>query len=274
MKIIHLLIILLIIVLVYFFYRPYILETFGGIKEVKFYSRENYFLNLLFKLNDRNTYYQTRINFFQQLPRIYLELLTIVCLTGLILFEVFQGNSLLNLIPQLTVFLAASFRVIPSANKILSQLQVIKVCNASIELIHNDFFNLDYQVLKTETSPFPSQVNDFRTLELKNIFFRYDISQEDILKNLNDGTVAISTEDIFRRDSLFTNFEDTRPRNLDEIINVNNGGAFVIESSNPNTFNYREFFFIDLRFKKWLERFFFLFCKFGRKFVCFSDEFV
>ena len=104
---------------------------------------------------------------------------------GLLLVEVFQGNSLLNLIPQLTVFLAASFRVIPSANKILSHAQVIKVCNASIELIHNDFLNLDYQVLKTETSPFPLQVNDFRTLELKNIFFRYDISQEDILKNLN-----------------------------------------------------------------------------------------
>lgn len=65
-----------------------------------------------------------------------------------------------------------------------------------------------------------------------------------ILKNLNDGKVAISTEDIFRRDSLFTNFADTSPRNLDDIINVNNA-AFVIESRNPNTFNYREFFFID-----------------------------
>lgn len=165
--------------------NKYILETFGGIKEVKFYGRENYFLRILFKLNDRNTFYQSRINFFQQLPRIYLELLTIICLIGLLLVEVFQGNSLLNLIPQLTVFLAASFRVIPSANKILSHAQVIKVCNASIELIHNDFLNLDCQVLKTENSLFPSQVNDFRTLKLKNIFFRYDISQEDILKNLN-----------------------------------------------------------------------------------------
>jgi len=165
--------------------NKYTLETFGGIKEVKFYGRENYFLNKLFNLNDRNTFYQSRINFFQQLPRIYLELLTIICLIGLLLLEVFQGNSLLNLIPQLTVFLAASFRVIPSANKILSHTQVIKVCNASIELIYNDFLKLDSPVMKTEPYPCHKEVDEFRSLEMKNIFFRYDLSQEDSLKNLN-----------------------------------------------------------------------------------------
>ena len=65
-----------------------------------------------------------------------------------------------------------------------------------------------------------------------------------ILKNPNDGTIAISTEDIFRRDSLFTNFEDTSSRNLGEMINVTNA-AFVIESMDPNIFNYRSFFFTD-----------------------------
>jgi hypothetical protein len=65
-----------------------------------------------------------------------------------------------------------------------------------------------------------------------------------ILKNPNDGTIAISTEDIFRRDSLFTNFENTSPRNLGEMIDVTNA-AFVIENRNPNTFNYRSFFFTD-----------------------------
>jgi ABC-type multidrug transport system fused ATPase/permease subunit len=165
--------------------NKYTLETFGGIKEVKFYGRENYFLNKLFNLNDRNTFYQSRINFFQQLPRIYLELLTILCLIGLLLLEVFQGNSLLNLIPQLTVFLAASFRVIPSANKILSHTQVIKVCNASIELIYNDFLNLDCPVMKTEPFLSYKEVDEFRSLEMKNIFFRYDLNQEDSLKNLN-----------------------------------------------------------------------------------------
>lgn len=165
--------------------NKYILETFGGIKEVKFYSRENYFLNKLFELLDKNTFYQSRINFFQQLPRIYLELLTIICLIGLLLLEVFQGNSLLNLIPQLTVFLAAAFRVIPSANKILSQAQVIKVSNVSIDLIYNDFLNLEHKFLKTESYSIPNQIDEFKTLELKNIFFRYDLIKKDTLKNLN-----------------------------------------------------------------------------------------
>jgi hypothetical protein len=65
-----------------------------------------------------------------------------------------------------------------------------------------------------------------------------------ILKNPNDGTIAISTEDIFRRDSLFTNFENTSPRNLGEMIDATNA-AFRIESMDPNVFNYRTFFFTD-----------------------------
>lgn len=64
-----------------------------------------------------------------------------------------------------------------------------------------------------------------------------------ILKNPNDESVPITTEEIFRRDSLFTNFENTQPRNLGEMIDVTNA-AFVIDGDN-DVFNYRNFFFVN-----------------------------
>jgi len=73
-----------------------------------------------------------------------------------------------------------------------------------------------------------------------------EVCRGSILKNPSDASVPITTEEIFRRDSLFVNFENTRPRNLDEIIDVTHG-SFLIQDNDRNVFNYRNFFFVDPR---------------------------
>jgi hypothetical protein len=76
-----------------------------------------------------------------------------------------------------------------------------------------------------------------------------------ILKILNSSIMESSTQDIFKRDSLFKNFANSMPRDLDTMIDVTNA-AFkidpeVIQNANGanvedfNTFNYRRFFFTD-----------------------------
>lgn len=80
-----------------------------------------------------------------------------------------------------------------------------------------------------------------------------EVCRGSILKNPSDASVPITTEEIFRRDSLFVNFENTRPRNLDEIIDVTNNGSFLIESDDNNVFNYRNFFFVDPSDRKLVE---------------------
>ena len=65
-----------------------------------------------------------------------------------------------------------------------------------------------------------------------------------ILKNPSNVSVPITSEEIFRRDSLFINFENTEPRNLNEISDVTHG-SFEIENDDNNVFNYRNFFFVN-----------------------------
>lgn len=165
--------------------NKYILESFGGIKEIKFYERENYFFSKLLTLNKLNTYVQSRINFLQQVPRLYLELITIMCLVGIIFIELYFGGSLLILIPQLTVFLAATFRIIPSANKILTQAQVIKVSNASIDLVYQELSTPNVSNFNNFTFEGHQNTFLFKSLELRNISFRYNLNEDLILNNLN-----------------------------------------------------------------------------------------
>jgi hypothetical protein len=76
-----------------------------------------------------------------------------------------------------------------------------------------------------------------------------------ILKILNGSIMESSTQDIFKRDSLFKNFANSVPRDLDTMIDVTNA-AFKIDPEviqnaqgvnveDFNTFNYRRFFFTD-----------------------------
>ena len=65
-----------------------------------------------------------------------------------------------------------------------------------------------------------------------------------ILTNPSNVTQPITTEQIFRRDSLFVNFANTSPRNLNQMIDATNA-AFLIDDAEANVFNYRKFFFVD-----------------------------
>jgi hypothetical protein len=76
-----------------------------------------------------------------------------------------------------------------------------------------------------------------------------------ILKILNGSIMESSTQDIFKRDSLFKNFTTSVPRDLVAMIDVTNA-AFKIDPvfiqnaqgvniEDLNTFNYRSFFFTD-----------------------------
>jgi hypothetical protein len=68
-----------------------------------------------------------------------------------------------------------------------------------------------------------------------------------ILVDPKDPTKEIKTEDIFKRDSLFVNFNDggnTLSRILAEITDIAHA-SFVVEDPNANIFNYRSFFMVD-----------------------------
>jgi ABC-type multidrug transport system fused ATPase/permease subunit len=108
-----------------------------------------------------------------------------MCLVGIILIELYFGGSLLILIPQLTVFLAATFRIIPSANKILTQAQVIKVSNASIDLVYQELSTSDVSYFNDFTFEGHQNTILFKSLELKNISFKYNLNEDLILNNLN-----------------------------------------------------------------------------------------
>ncbi|MDC0916613.1 ABC transporter ATP-binding protein [Flavobacteriaceae bacterium] len=156
------------------------MESLSGIKDVKLLVKESFFdkqyLKNIYKRVRVSSYHQT----FTQLPRIYLELLTVIGLILFIQLMFYKGSSTTQVMTTLGVFVAATFRMIPSINRILSALQNLKYSSASVDIIFDEFKDQKIKIEEEEKlTPFKFQ----NSITIENLSFRY--KKENVLKQIN-----------------------------------------------------------------------------------------
>lgn len=168
-----------------------VLESLSGVKEIKILMKESFFKKLhLENINGRvrvSSNHQT----FTQLPRIYLELITVFGLIIFIQIMFFKGDDSTKIITTLGIFIAATFRMIPSINRMLSSLQNLKYYSSSVEIIFNEFknhFTTKYDKRDLISIPFS------KSIRIQNLIFSYNkqIILNDIFLDIHKGdTIGI-----------------------------------------------------------------------------------
>ena len=154
-------------------------QSFQGIEEVKVYDLKNFILenfkkttNLLFR-NNAISY------FLKKLPKIYIELIFLIfCIALLFILKNINYN-FIEILPLITFYLAASFKVLPSATKILNSFTVFRFCNSAVNNIYND--------LKDDTEEFfglKKNIKFENEIKLKDVSFFFD-DKKKILNNIN-----------------------------------------------------------------------------------------
>ena len=160
-----------------------LLQSLHGIKDVKIYNRQNYFVDIFNDYLNKRTKVNTYYNTLQQFPRPYLELLSILGITILVSIMSFQNKSLVIIISTVAVFITAAFRMIPSLNRIMSSTQNIKYANSVVNALYNELKNLNYHIKNTDLQI--NQTLDFKKITITNISFQY-------INNKNFGLKDIS----------------------------------------------------------------------------------
>lgn len=111
-------------------------EGLGGAKDVLVLGREQEFLNQYAEHNMRTARVTQLQKTLQQLPRLWLEILAISGLAVLVLVMLAQGRALNLIVPILGLFAAAAFRLLPSANRIISAIQSLRYGMPVIDILH------------------------------------------------------------------------------------------------------------------------------------------
>ena len=155
-------------------------HSFTGIKQIKVSGSENFFSNIFNFHNTKTTYSSVMHDFIIQIPRYVLEIFAVGSLFILILVFFRQNLNYTDLIPLLGVYAVASFKILPSANRLTQALNQIRSGVPTVELLHNELNKL--QIIKKQNEKFDKK--EFKSLKINNLNFSY-IEQKNVLNNVN-----------------------------------------------------------------------------------------
>ena len=157
-------------------------QGFSSIKEIKIMNKLEFYIKSFTSQNKFTNDTQFKQDFALSLPRLWLELLTVIGFSVLLFLLMDVKNEVANLIPTLGFFTAAAFKIIPSITKIINSLQLIKFAMPAAKTYIQEFINFHE---KTTTNEGLEKLEFKKIIDVKNVNFTYPNSTKKILNNIN-----------------------------------------------------------------------------------------
>ena len=156
-------------------------QGLGGAKDVKILGRELDFLAQYNKHNEGSASVARKQKTLADIPRLWIELLAVGGLAALVLVLLAQSTALDALLPILGLFAAASFRIAPSANRIMGALQNLRYSLPVINTLYDEI-----QLLDNTPPPQRSALLPFKhNLQLEHIHYRYNNAEHQALNDIS-----------------------------------------------------------------------------------------
>jgi ABC-type multidrug transport system fused ATPase/permease subunit len=160
-------------------------EGFRAIKDIKMFNKEKEFF-LKFK-NKIDTYNKcaAKIQYFNILPRLFLEFITILVMLFLVTFLFFSGSSLNDILVLLALYAVAAFRILPSINRLLNSYQNLSFGLVSLDTIYNDYKFFSKNKNRNSIVSESKKIFLKKNIDLKNITFVYPENNKVIFDNIS-----------------------------------------------------------------------------------------
>ena len=162
-----------------------LMQGLGGIKIIKVLKKEKNFLKEFNRYNIQTNFYRFLSNFITSLPRFILEIIVVIIATISLIFLSLKDISGAEIFLKASVFGFAAFRLLPSLNRIIGSYERFRVCKFQINTVYTqmNFQHFSKFDLKKESNF--TQIDEFKSLKLKNIYFKFEEDQKDILIDVN-----------------------------------------------------------------------------------------
>ena len=158
-------------------------EALSGIKNLKLNGNESEFVKQYSIPSKLHAKYTTQNSLITQMPRYLVETISFSGIVGIIIYFIYQGERVDEVIPLISIFALASYRLAPALQQIYHSISQIKYTLPAINLLINDIKD-DNEILFKAFSDkgFPEYKS---SLVLNNISFRYLNSNRDSLCNIS-----------------------------------------------------------------------------------------
>ena len=158
-------------------------QIFSGIKEIKVLNNGTFFVKKF-----ENTYHNQAENtrkysLVNVIPKYLIEM---VCISGIMLYlaiNIMFNKNYESIIPQLAVFVAAAYKLLPTVNSLYAYFNSIIYSKVSIDYVYDNIKETE----KNETNDYINEkeilpVEFHENIQLDKVHFEYDESSKVILK--------------------------------------------------------------------------------------------
>ena len=160
-----------------------LLQTFTMIKEIKIFKKEKYFIDQFYKEESRFQTFQRKAFIIRSYLKPFFEMLFVVGVLLFFNFKTLSNNQITDTLPEIAILTVVLLRLIPSMNKIITSLQRQNQYHATIEAVSSDLA-VDENILISKNFK-NINIYDFKSIELKNISFKYPEKDNYILENFS-----------------------------------------------------------------------------------------
>jgi ABC-type multidrug transport system fused ATPase/permease subunit len=155
-------------------------QGLGGAKDVKLLGREQEFLTEFGRHNTGYARVGGRFGFLTQLPRLWLEFLAVSGLAALVLVMLWHGRSVESLLPALGLFGVGAFRLMPSANRVLSGVQNMRYGMPVVGMLHAELRDLPPTAAPARGQPLRFE----DALRMENVTVQYPAGERPALRSV------------------------------------------------------------------------------------------
>ena len=176
-----------------------IIDFIQGFNEIRTFNKSKFFLD---RFDESSKQYTNQASYYatiQLMPRYILEISLIVYICLFILLGHFLKIESSALVYDISIFFAASIRILPSLNQIIGNANHIRYSKKHLndlylELTKDDISNeINFNTI-TENDEFK-----FETIEFKNVSFKFDSNSKNIIENLSFKIKCGQNVNIFGR---------------------------------------------------------------------------
>ena len=161
-------------------------EALLGIKDVKVYRVENYFVRRYLKWQNRLSTQLVDFNLFSNLPAISMNVIGFGILLVILLYLVVTRGNLIALLPTIGLIAVCVQRLLPSANRISSSVAVVRRYKPVVYIVRKIIDDLLVINAKVRTRvEKESKITFQHRLSLKDVYYRYPHSDRYVLSGVS-----------------------------------------------------------------------------------------
>jgi ABC-type multidrug transport system fused ATPase/permease subunit len=113
-------------------------EALSGIKDVKMLGREAELMRRFAEPSQRYSIAAAHNQIVSRIPRYALEMVAFGGILVILLITIRKGGDVTRLLPQLTLYAFAAYRLMPALNELFASVITMRFNTAALESLHND----------------------------------------------------------------------------------------------------------------------------------------